>query len=88
MWSFNGVGDLIQNYSPFSDQVCLGFLGIKEDFYESSGSIIFCSKGIYFNNVKLINLAEFIEEGGVSFIEAFPLDVGNEDKSTLLSFMA
>ena len=61
---------------------------VEEDFYESSARVISTSKSIYLNDIEIINLAELIKEGGISFVEAFTFNMGNDNKSMLLCFMA
>ena len=61
---------------------------VEEDFYESSARVISTSKSIYLNDIEIIKLAELIKEGGISFIEAFTFNMGNDNKSMLLCFMA
>ena len=60
----------------------------EEDFYESSARVISTRESIYLNDIEIIKLAELIKEGGISFIEAFTLNMGNDNKSMLLCFMA
>ena len=50
--------------------------------------VISTSKSIYLNEIEIINLVELIKEGGISFIEAFTLNMGNDNKSMLLCCMA
>ena len=60
----------------------------EEDFYEASAWVISTRESIYLNDIEIIKLAELIKEGGISFIEAFTLNMGNDNKSMLLCFMA
>ena len=63
-------------------------MGVEEYFYEPSARVISTSKSIYLNDIEIINLVELTEEGIFSFVEAFTFNVGNENKSTFLCFMA
>ena len=59
-------------------------MGVEEYFYEPSARVIFTSKSIYLNDIEIISLVELIKKGGMSFVEAFTFNMGNENKSTLL----